>query len=161
MCSTRFLSSLLLVILVHAVPITDGDGRSCNVQIYSSYECSATVSTSRSCQASHLSVANSSLVSCKQVSMFWSYPMNNLTMTIETPFTQGHQQYTISVDNHQLMGAISHVYRVLNNKETEVTTTSPQLILNSDSNYQIILKVVAPPELMYYGVFIKYDVFTK
>jgi hypothetical protein len=55
------------------------------------------------------------------------------------------------------MGAFSHVYRVFNNEETEITTQDAKLIQYSDSNYQVILKFQGPSHLSLYGVNINYD----
>ncbi|CAF1580642.1 unnamed protein product [Rotaria magnacalcarata] len=64
----------------------------------------------------------------------------------------------LSFDNDHMMGAISNVYRLIDGKETEVTTTASKLIQYADSNYQVVLKLQGPPNLFYYGVFIDYEV---
>jgi len=92
-----------------------------------------------------------------QINFFWSYPVNNMTLIIETPFTQKHQHYTITLDNEQVYGAITNVYRIINDKEIKITTPDKTIIQHSDSNYQIILKFQAPTHLSRYGVNINYE----
>jgi len=117
------------------------------------------VSFPNDCNSKILNLANTELAkSSTSVGLFWSYPVNTMTLIIETPFTQKREPYAISIDNEELKQAISHVYRVLNNQETEITTSDDKLVQKSDSNYQIILKFQGPPEMRYYGVRISYDI---
>ena len=58
-----------------------------------------------------------SLKSCTEVNLSWDYPTNNLTIIIETPFTQQHQPYAVNLDNYWLFGV--QPYRILNGKEIE------------------------------------------
>jgi hypothetical protein len=83
-----------------------------------------------------------------------------LTAIIDTPFTEKKQAYKLFIENEQLQPYISHVYRILDGRETEVTTTNKTLIQYSDANYQVILKFEGPPTLYYYGVFINYYILT-
>ncbi|CAF4255003.1 unnamed protein product, partial [Rotaria sordida] len=57
--------------------------------------------------------------------------------------------------------SISNVYRVIDNQKIEVTTTDKKIILDSDSNYQVIVKFQGPPEMRTYGVNIHYDIIQK
>ena len=79
-----------------------------------------------------------------------------MTLVIETPFTRTHRRFLMRLDNQQLAGAVSHVYRIFNNQETDVTTRDDTLIQYSDPNYQIILKFQGPTSLSRYGVDIDY-----
>ena len=94
----------------------------------------------------------------KSVEIFWSYPMNTLTLTIETPFTHQGRPYSISLDNKGLSASIKHLYRLLDGQETEIPINDERIVEESDSNYQVILKFQAPSEMSTYGVFIKYGI---
>ncbi|CAF2510894.1 unnamed protein product [Rotaria sp. Silwood2] len=121
-------------------------------------ECSATISVHTDCKSSTVDLTDTEIAnSCTTGSFFWSYPTNNLTIIIKTPFTKKQEAFKIDIDNQQLMQYVLHVYRVFDDKELEVTTTADRLIQDS-SNYEIALKFEGPPNLMYYGVFINYNV---
>jgi hypothetical protein len=161
-----FLVLLLTVIaepIVLGVPVTDNDiHESCEAQLSphaDPYQCSGTVSVRLDCKISTLNLTHTNMSErCNSIDLFWSYPVDNLTMIIETPFSKKQQAYTIELNNERIMGAISHVYRLIDGKEIEVTTKESKLIQHSDSKYQVILKLQGPPKLTYYGVFIDYDV---
>ena len=74
-----------------------------------------------------------------------------MTLIIETPYTQARQPYRISLDNSLIMEDVLHVYRIINNQETDVTTLDDQLVQSSDSNYQIMLKFQGP-HVSHHGV---------
>ena len=167
MASTLLFFVLLVTVVVEpivlGIPVTDnGIDEPCEAELWENdapYECSAVVSVRGECVAATLHLDRSKVSKlCTSVSLFWSYPVDNLTITIETPFTQKQQAYTLEFDNEQIMSYISHVYRFIDGKETEVTTHDSKLIQHSDSKYQIILKLEGPPTLTYYGVFVHYNV---
>lgn len=81
-----------------------------------------------------------------------------MTLVLDSPFTGSQQKYQMSFDNQQIMSAVSHVYRIIDGEEIDVTTTEPKLIQTSDDNYQIILKFEGPTSLTRYGLNIVYDV---
>ncbi len=151
-----FSSSFLILLFastVHARTITDD---SCETHINKLDTCWAIVSFSGDCYSSNVNLTNTEYAKCISNIFFWSYPLNNMTLIIETEFTQQHQSYTIHLDNEQLMSTVTNVYRILNNQEKEITTKDKILIQNSDSNYQIILKFQGPTHLGRYGVNIDY-----
>jgi hypothetical protein len=151
-----FLSSFLILFLAwtaHARIITDDN---CGTYVNKLDTCMATISFSGNCPSNNVSLSNTEYANCTSNYFFWSYPLYNMTLTIETLFTHQHQHYTISLDNEELRGAISKVFRIINNEEKEVTTHDKTLIQNSDSNYQIILKFQGPTHLSRYGVNINY-----
>jgi hypothetical protein len=144
---------LLVALTTHAQPIND----SCQSHIDKLKTCSAVISFSGDCYSSKVDLSNTEYAKCASNSFFWSYPLNNMTLVIETQFTQNHQPYTIRLDNAQIMQAVSHVYRIINNKEIDITTKDKTLTQKSDSNYQIILKFQGPKHLGRYGVNINYE----
>jgi hypothetical protein len=152
-----FVLLAMLVAMAQANPLKSES--SCDAQFYETDECWATVSVQRDCKSAKLNLSNSNISkSCSSVDVGWAYPMNNLTVTIETPFTQQRQPYAVIFNNKWLMEALTNVYRVFNNQETEVITHDTTLIQYSDSNYQVILKFQAPSTISAYKVFLNYDV---
>jgi hypothetical protein len=112
-------------------------------------------------QPKTLNLANTEIAkSWKSVEIHWHYPAEFLTLIIETPFTQQQQPYSISIDNNLLVRGTSAVYRIVDEKETNVKTTACKLVIECDSNYQVILKLHATPTAAYMAN-IKYDVIEK
>ncbi|CAF0874109.1 unnamed protein product [Rotaria sp. Silwood1] len=152
------LSSIILLLFTSVLIVENSVTNSCQAQVDKLDTCMAVVQFSGDCNSGIVNLTNTDYAKCNTTSFFWSYPRYNLTLMIETPFTKKHQPYTIYLDNEQVMSAVSHVYRVFNNQETDVTTKDRTLIQYSDSNYQIILKLQGPDRLQRYGVNINYDV---
>ncbi|CAF3563621.1 unnamed protein product [Rotaria sp. Silwood1] len=122
----------------------------------------ATVSFPNNTEQKTLNLAGTDLAkSCSSVNIFWSYPTGLLTLIIETAYTEKQQLYAIHIDNGHLSASISDVYQVIDDEEIKVTTTDKKIILNSDSNYQVIVKFQGPPEMKTYGVSINYDIVPK
>src|SRR5689334_7785285 len=97
MLSTIIFLVLLSIGLVQVMPIVD---ESCKVQIYDgSTTCSGLIVASRSCNESTANLSKTRFELCDAVDLTWSYPMNNLTIIVETPFTQQHQPYAININN--------------------------------------------------------------
>jgi hypothetical protein len=160
MLSTSSLLVLLVAVLVnsivHALPL---NGSLCDPHIQELNKCNIGVGFAAICNSSTLNLVNTNLSnSCSSVNIFWSYPMNNLTVVIETPYTQQRQPYTIHLHSRQLKSQISHIYRLLQGQEIERTKIGNTVIEKSDSNYQVILKFQAPTQLKFYGLFIAYDI---
>jgi hypothetical protein len=155
------LLTVVIISIIKAVPITENIIHSCDAE-YDAYQlCSESINAPTGCKETKLNLANTNTSkTCTSVHLFWNYPVDNLTAIIETPFSQKKQAYQLYIDNEQLKPYISHVYRVLNGQETEVTTTDKTLIQYSDASYQVILKFEGPPTLYYYGVFINYKITT-
>ena len=150
-------SSLFLILVItltgHARTIIDS---SCETHIDKINTCKAVISFSGDCYSTIVNMSNTEYANCTSNTFFWSYPRNNMTLIIDTQFTQKRQPYTIYLDNEQLMAAMSHIYRIFNNQETEITTKDRTLIQYSDVNHQIILKFQSPTQLSRYGVNIDY-----
>lgn len=149
-------SSFLLVGFFVVVVESTVVSSSCQSHVDKLDVCQATISFSGDCRSPIIDLTQTEYVQCENVNFFWSYPLNNMTLIIETPFTRSHQRFTMFLDNQQLTGAISRVFRIFNGQETEVTTRDSTLIQYSDSNYQIILKFEGPTHLSRYGVNIDY-----
>ncbi|UJR18733.1 hypothetical protein I4U23_005640 [Adineta vaga] len=137
---------LLAIALVQTTPITDA---SCTARLLnSSMPCWTGVTSSRTCNSAFLTLADTKYQSCSTVGLgWWSDSTNNLTLTIETSFTQQHQPYSIRLNNQQLTQLKDYsvkVYRILNSQETELKSVDDVIIQYSDSNYQIILKFQGP-----------------
>ncbi len=148
-----FVSSFVILFLAMTIHADD----SCETHIYTLKTCSAVLTFSGNCQSMTLNLSNTEYAHCTSNGFFWSYPLNNLTLIIETLFTEKHQAYTISLNNEQLFGAITNIYRIIDNKEIEITTHDKILVQQSDLNYQVILKFQGPTHLGRYGVNIDYE----
>jgi hypothetical protein len=147
---------LLSTGLVQAVPFAD---ESCEAQIYnSSSSCSGLITVPRSCQSATANLATTGFKSCDAVDFSWAYPIDNLTIIIETPFTRQHQPYAIHIDNKQFKAYPLPIYRILDGHETEIKTRDDIIVEKSDSKYQIILKLQAETTVSYYVFFFRYNV---
>ena len=148
--------------IVRGIPVTEKftkDSCAAKLSSYDSYPCSRTVTIFGQCNSSTLDLAQTSIARCTAIHLSWSNPIENLTMIIETPFTAEQQSYTIHIDNEGMMGPVSHVFRLIEGEEIEITTNGSKLIQYADANYQVILKFRSPTEFNYYGVFIDYEVY--
>ena len=148
-----FRTFLLVVFALNSDASSDS---SCQSHVDKLDSCQAVISFSGDCLSPKIDLSSTEFSQCEAVKFFWSYPLNNMTLVIETPFTRSHQRFLMRLDNQQLTGAVSHVYRIFNNQETDVTTRDDTLIQYSDPNYQIILKFQGPTRLSRYGVDIDY-----
>lgn len=119
--------------------------------------------TSRECNSSTFDLADiEASKSCNSVDIFWSSPINNLTVIIETKFTQERQPYSIELQNKRLSPQISHVYQVSENGiDTELQPEGDIITVQSNANYQVILTFQAPTELIFFGTPIKYNIVKK
>ena len=144
--------------LATTVPTTITPVHSCDAKRGGYTQCSAPISSPAGCKETKLDLTNTNTSkACTSVSLFWGYPIGNLTTIFATPFTQKKQAYNLHIDNEKLKSSIFHVYRLQNGQEKEVTTTAKTLIQHSDDNYQVILKFSGPRSLLTYGVFINYN----
>ncbi|CAF2863196.1 unnamed protein product [Rotaria sp. Silwood2] len=144
--------------ITYAAPVSNAV---CKANFFDQGTCDIRVGTPSSCQKSTLNLAESKLASCKSGSIFWSYPMNTLIVTIETPFSQKRQPFSIRLENEQMKLAISRVCQVSPQGSTELQPIGNIITAKSDSNYQVVLKFEAPPKLTFFGVLIKYTVVPK
>ncbi|CAF3430833.1 unnamed protein product [Rotaria socialis] len=151
------LSSPVLLLLIFVLIIESSTGNSCKGQVDQIDTCKAVVQFPGDCDAATVNLTDTDYAKCNSANFFWSYPVHNLTLIIQTPFTAQKQPYTTYFDNEQIVSGISHVYRIFNNQETDVTTKDKTLIQYSDANYQVVLKFQGPDHLQRYGVNINYD----
>lgn len=142
--------------LIQAAPT---DQATCIAQLLTpSSSCWNSIIVPRQCQSATINLGNNDLTPCSAVGLMWSYPTNNLTITIETSFTKQSQAYAISIDNGQIKDYTIRMYRILNDKEVEIKSIDDRIVLTSDANYQIILKLQGPPSIFYYGFPLSYNV---
>jgi len=148
---------VLIVGIVHALPISSD---SCESSIIQQHTCNIRVIVPRECKSPTLNLTGSNVsTSCSSVEIYWKYPMNNLTVIIETPFTEKHQPYSIRLQNQQLKTQISHIYQVCKSSaHTELKSQDDIITVKSNEDYQIILEFQAPTKFIFFGAFIKYDV---
>lgn len=136
------------------------DTCSCKPSVFDYSECSLTISGQTCCKSLKVKLDKyPKIKSCTSVEIFWSYPTNNLTLVIKTSATPARQPFRIRLAQQQLNSVISHVYRVVRNQETELKASNDgSSVVRSDSDYRVVVKFQGPSKLMFYGVFIKYDV---
>ncbi|CAF1100572.1 unnamed protein product [Didymodactylos carnosus] len=120
------------------------------------FPCNGYLSTDPKCNNSFLNIVNTSYYHCSEARIFWNYPMQNLTVTIESAnYTKSKQLYSVS-----LTGGMLPTYRIYpNGKEFLITNTTAEKIVEiSDENYQVVLKFQGPKRLTFYGAEIEYQV---
>ncbi|UJR12388.1 hypothetical protein I4U23_016565 [Adineta vaga] len=76
-------------------------GQSCKAKVYdSSDKCNGRLSIRNPCNSATLHLGATNLKSCTDVNLSWDYPTSNLTIVIETPFTQRRQPYAVNLKDH-------------------------------------------------------------
>ncbi|CAF1073514.1 unnamed protein product [Rotaria sp. Silwood1] len=85
------LSSIVLLFLISVLIVENSAVNSCKAQVYLSETCSTTVSVPNCCNSGIFNLTNTNYAKCNTMNVFWSYPRYNLTLIIETAFTQQHQ----------------------------------------------------------------------
>ncbi len=154
MLSTIPILIFLSIGLIQCTPIKNDP---CEAQIIPwGGPCGASLAVSRLCQSATFHLEKTPFKSCDALSFMWSYPINNLTIVIETPFTQQQQSYSIILNNVKDYDIRKYVF--VNGEEIEIKSSEDVIVLNSDSNYQIRLKFQAEATISYYGFLIAYTV---
>ncbi|CAF1006880.1 unnamed protein product [Rotaria sordida] len=132
---------------------------SCEATVLDSSDpCWSSIVVPRSCESATFNLGTMRFKLCTKVGFMWSYPLHNLTVTIETPFTQKRQPYAINIDNSLIKDYSIRIYRIIDGHETEVKSMDDVIVQDSDSNYQIILKFQGPSTIYYYGFPFNYNV---
>ncbi|CAF1218918.1 unnamed protein product [Didymodactylos carnosus] len=145
------ISTLFVLISIGLVYNTPVRGKSCEAQVYNSPGvCESRLFIPQPCDSATLELGATNFKTCTDVRLSWDYPTNNLTMIIETPFTQQRQPYAVNLDSYWMFGG--KTYRVLDGKETELKSDGKAAPQKSDSNYQVIFKLQFPPSLTLYGL---------
>jgi len=156
MSATIFFLLVSCVGFIEMVPIGEDV---CPVRLYDTgSSCSGLITVDKLCNESIANLAESTLKTCDAVQLTWSYPMRNLTITIETPYTQQHQDYSIEIDNRNFYESTFHLFRILNGEEISINTPDESVTVKSDSKYQVQLKIVAPYTISLYILNINYKV---
>ena len=155
----RFCLLLGSLSALHAASVSES---SCETMVYDYSACYFGLSYGSGCKSQVSYVGkNPKAVSCSSVNIFWSYPNNNLTLVIETSFTQARQPFSIRLDQRQLKPVISHACNIAQDKGTELNLNNDVSVVKSDKNYQVVIKFQAYSGPQAYGVNIKYDVLKK
>lgn len=138
-----FIIILSLITIVHNAAIAENP--TCIAEVDKFSQCAADISAPFGCKSTVLNFTNTGFAQCQGVNFFYASGANNMTLIIETSFTQQRQPYYLSLANSPIMEIILHVYRIIDNQEIDITTRNATLVQKSDSNYQIILKFQGPP----------------
>jgi hypothetical protein len=156
MLSTILFLVLLSIGFIQAIPAVD---ESCKVQIYNwEGPCAGLIIVPKTCTSATADLSTTKFESCDRVDLTWSYPMNNLTIIVETPYTKQHQPYTINIDNINFKLYPLPIYRIEDGHERQIKTTADVIVEKSDSNYQVIMKLQAESTIGYYLSFFRYNV---
>ena len=101
-------------------------------------------------------ITNRQLLNCTEASIFWSYPLNNLTIEFSAPKSKPFSLCLLK--SSQIYQDIP-VYRIVGSKETLVTKSEKKVCMTSDRNVnKLTLKFVGPNILKYYGVYINFSI---
>lgn len=156
MLSTISFFVFLSIGIAQAIPTVND---SCEVQIYNTGSpCAGLINVPRTCQSATADLATTTYKSCDAVDITWAYPIDNLTIIVETPFTQRQQSYAIHIDNRYFKEYPLPIYRIIDGHETEIKTTDDTIVQKSDSNYQVIMKLQAETTISYYISIFRYNV---
>jgi len=138
-------SVLAIIFLIITGLLTNGNGWA--------LDCSLNVSTP-SGQVNHV-ITNSEVLNCTEANIFWNYPMNNLTIVFSAPELKPFQFCLINSDSiyYDIL-----VYHVENNQETKVIKSKNKVCMKSNTGNTITLKLAAPTQMKYYGVFVDYTI---
>lgn len=108
-----------------------------------------------------LNLANTELSdSWNTVDIHWQYPNQYLLLIVETPFTKKKTPYKLDFSVGNGFSDFARAVQIRNNEESEIDTSNSSIILENDSNYQVVLKLFATPEHAY-TAFIKYRVIER
>ena len=88
------------------------------------------------------------------VTIFWSHPQQPLTLVIETPFTKTRTPFDVHFVGRSF-GGLSAIYQIVDGEEIEIDDRAKPLIVSSDSNYQVVIKLVCDG-CHYFGSHIEY-----
>ena len=97
-------------------------------------------------------VSNKNLFNCSEGSIFWSYPMSNMTMI----FTYNGVPFQFCLTNTNFIYDDMPLYRIINEQELKIDIVAEQMCFNSDKNNTVILKSVGPTSVKYYGEMINF-----
>ena len=147
-----FFIALIFSFITIALNVAIHENPTCNAEVDRYSQCTADISAPWGCTSTVLNYTNTTFAQCQGVNFFYTTAANNMTLIIETSFTQQRQSYYLRLANSAIMEIILHVYRIIDNQEIEITTNNATLIQKSDSNYQVILKLQGPPVSTHGGV---------
>ena len=150
--------SFLVLLSIGLIQTATIGQESCEAEVYNSTApCTGLIRTPHSCNESTVHIAKTSFKSCNAVDLTWMYPINNLTVIIETPYTQQHQSYALHINNRQIRWSDFSLYRILNGHETQIKSIADIVIQQSDANDQVILKFQAETTISVYILPINYN----
>lgn len=99
--------------------------------------------------------SNNELLSCANASIFWSYPLGNLT-TVFSADVNKTKSFDFCLFNSLSIYNDIPVYRVQDGQEFKINKNNNKVCMQSDSSNSVTLKLVGPKNLKYYGVFIDF-----
>ena len=156
-----FFSLFILAIITNSVASTGTVGQDpCKPRVTEKSKCYLDLYVNSQCKAAVIRFAGTDLTkSCDSVNMFWNYPINNLTLIIDTPYTANKQAYAIRLNTGGLSSTFFRIYQVQKNSICKALKSRKGVITaKCDQDYQVGLKFQGPKYISLFGVFIQYSV---
>lgn len=158
--SLTFISLVILTIPTRNVHSTNANDDLCKPRVAAVTKCYFSLYVNMQCKSAVFRFTETSFTkSCDSPTIFWGYPMNNLTLIIDTSYTAKRQAYALRLDAKQIFPSSFRVYQVQKtNCDTPLAENNGIMTAKSGPDFQVALKFQGPKQLSLFGVFIKYSV---
>jgi hypothetical protein len=100
-------------------------------------------------------ISNKDFYNCSDASIFWSYPVSNMTIIFRYDQNSSSPFNFCLTDLKSIYDDIL-LYRITDGKESKIDKIQHKICFDSDKNNSFGLKLVGPSSIYYYGVFIRY-----
>ena len=104
--------------------------------------------------------ANTAAAKTTEIAVNWPYPGKELILVIETPYTAEQKPFAVVLQEPDRRDKSVRYIQVVDGEDIDKTDAGCHPELPSDSNYQVILKVLGPSEQTYALLF-SYKVVAK
>ena len=95
--------------------------------------------------------------SADSVQVMWHYPGKYLILIIETPFSAKQQPYAILISKDHPSLEESSYRQIIDGEEIKPNTAGCHIRMESDANYQVVLKVLNSSEGQLFGIMFEYQ----
>ena len=99
--------------------------------------------------------------SADSVQVMWHYPGKYLILIIETPFSAQKEPYAILISKDHPAPDASNYRQIIDGEEIKPNAAGCHIRMESDDNYQVVLKILNPSEGQLYGIMFTYQVVAK
>jgi hypothetical protein len=100
-------------------------------------------------------ISNKDFYNCSDASIFWSYPVSNMTIIFKYDQNSSLPFNFCLTDLKSIYDDIL-LYGIADGEETKIDKILQKICFDSDKNNSFGLKLVGPSSIYYYGVFIRY-----